>query len=235
VGNKRLNIFYFVFEFLEGKSLADILSQKKNISPEESYKIISQIAQVLLYLHKKNIIHRNLSPQNILDVEGEIKVLGISLLKDLNEEEHKTLTGNYRKTDMDGYLAWEEIQDSPTIDRRVDIFSLGAIFYHCLYGQPPYVGKNLQSLIASYQHGPIFPDSEAFIDPLLKNIIKKCLQNDPQNRYSNVSDFLVDLEKHKQGEGQFVKNFYGIFPSVSLPKNENLPWKCIFFISHWKP
>lgn len=236
INQEKFNIFYFVFELIEGTSLEEILAQKKRLSIEEACDIVSQVAGVLLYMHTRKIVHRNLAPANImLDKESQVKLTGIGLLKDLDDKEHQTLTGIGSQMGIKEYAPLEQMEDARKADHRADIFSLGAIFYHCLCGRPPYTLKTAQNFtkpitdfIRELQKPPVPPEQHNHMIPsALTKIILKCLEQEPSRRYQTLQDFIVDVQKHLKGTDYLADNFYAILPPCQY-KNDYLEMHVLY-------
>ena len=217
------NLFYIAMEYLEGVSLAEKLKRQHKLTSPEACQLMLQVAHALSYLHKNRIIHRNLAPSHIIITNaGSVKLTGIRLLKKLAPEQQRTLTiVDQGLTQLGvplgvlGYASLEELMGEKDINAAADIYSLGAIFYHCVCGRPPYSPKiegnfarevvRIRNEIRALAPPPILPKQFA-------DIIMKCLHEDKSCRYSSVDEIIADLNDVVQKKIEMVLNFYGLFP-----------------------
>ena len=148
---------YLVMEYVKGKNLSELLRENK-LAASEGVRIIKQIARALSEAHEHGIIHRDLKPSNIfINERGEVKVLDFGLAKLLdadsyNSKSYSAATSELFTETREGVFMGTPSYSSPeqllgtSVDRRSDIFSLGAVFYECLSGQPAFAGKNFAEI-----------------------------------------------------------------------------------------
>ena len=134
--------------FIEGESLRSRLEREKQLPVDESVRIASAIASALDYAHRHHVIHRDLKPENILMHEGQplIADFGIALAVSNAGGARITQTGLSLGTPQ--YMSPEQATGDRTVDGRTDIYSLGAITYEMLVGDPPHVASTSQAIIA---------------------------------------------------------------------------------------
>ena len=124
----QYGIYYYVMEFVSGESLNNVLKEKKTLSMTLACKIIGYIANALTYANKRNIIHRDINPSNILIGNEDVpKLIGLGLSKCLDDE-MTALTQPGKGMGMVGYIAPEQLMDATQADHRSDIYSLGGGF-----------------------------------------------------------------------------------------------------------
>jgi serine/threonine protein kinase len=220
-------IYYIVMEYVEGESLNNILKSKGKFPLETAYKIIGYIAGALDYANKKNIIHRDINPSNILVGKEDIpKLIGLGLAKCLDQE-ISALTQPGKGMGMVGYIAPEQLLDASKADHRSDIYSLGAVFYRCLCGQTPYDTKNMREYFNCI-HNRIPPIPPHEVNPevprVLSDIITKTLSYDPEDRYPTAEEMLLDLKPYftprteKEGIEKARRQIMAMLPSrTSIP------------------
>jgi len=174
---------YLVFEYVEGLSLRDLLKKQRTLSVSAALNLIRQIIDGIGSAHQQGVVHRDLSPANIMIAKnGSPRVMdfGISNLfgkKSASSE----LSGTIR------YMSPEHFSDKP-IGPASDVFSLGLIFYEMLVGTPAIDGENNFAIIYKVVHEPIPPPSQvnSKIDKKLDRFLMKALEKDPRVRYPDA-------------------------------------------------
>jgi tRNA A-37 threonylcarbamoyl transferase component Bud32 len=194
-----------VMEFLDGEELRYVLKREKVLPPERLVRMLSHVAIGLDGAHARNLIHRDLKPDNIFlcgTREGDIvKLLDFGSVKDQS--------GNRKKLTMLGttigspyYMAPEQAQGLETIDRRADVFALAALTYECITGEVPFAGNNGPSiLLAILTKDPAPPTTKQAkypIPPAMDDIIEVGLAKNPSIRTKSVGE-LADAVGHAYG------------------------------------
>ncbi len=198
-------ISYIVMEYIEGQSLRDYIIQSKG-STREQLRIAEKIARGLAEAHKLGIVHRDIKAENIIiNTEGEPKILDFGLAKPLaalfkGGTDDGTVTASQDLT-QEGKIIGTVTYMSPEqargekVDSRSDIFSFGILMYKMFSGVFPFEGTDRVSTIAKILEAPhvqIRRKAEN-IPAELERIIDKCLQKDPNYRYQDTRDLVVDL------------------------------------------
>jgi serine/threonine protein kinase/AAA+ ATPase superfamily predicted ATPase len=184
---------YIIMEYIDGRSLRDVLEEKK-LNLQEALILIKQICHGLSKAHFAGIVHRDLKPENILiDKTNTIKILdfGLAKLKGSTRitKEH-SLIGTIQ------YMSPEQIQGAE-LDIRSDIFSLGIIFYEMVTGRLPFKGDQDVSLMYSVVHDTAAPIRDAQL-LLVKNIINKAINKKLSLRYQTAETFLDDIIEYER-------------------------------------
>lgn len=196
--NEEYQIYYFVMEYIEGSTLRSLLDENFYLNLEMAYKIMRQLVVALAYSHHQKIIHRNINPSNIIVTKNDyIKLIGLGLSKMLDIKQlANDAENNYTSTI--GYLSPEQALNRENIDYRTDIYSVGVVFYECVCGCSPYDSDSLQNielykkaLQNKITKSPY--DINNTIPIMLSNIIMKCLEPNPEDRYQTMEDLLKDL------------------------------------------
>ena len=207
---------YLVMDYLKGKSLSTIISDKGNLDSTEAIKIFSQIANAVSHAHSKGIIHRDLKPSNVIitDEDNIVKILdfGIAKLIDSNKNFGSlTQTGDVFGSPY--YMSPEQCKGEK-LDERSDIYSLGCLMYETLTGRPPFIGQNLlESLHQQLNESPKslkLVNPKIQISPELENIVLKCLNKDPKSRYQSMSELNKDLDIVQTGKTSFIQKLINI-------------------------
>ncbi|MDG2131793.1 MAG: serine/threonine-protein kinase [Fuerstiella sp.] len=187
-------IHYVAIEYVNGKSIQDWLDKLKQFSIGDAVHIAMVTAQALKHAHDKNMVHRDVKPDNILlTTKGVVKVADFGLVKTLDED--VALTQNDTGLGTPLYMAPEQAVSAKTVDQRVDIYSLGATLYHMLTGSLPYSGQTAVELILAKERG-VFDAARKLrpeIPERLDLMIDKMLAKDPRHRYKDCSEVVRDL------------------------------------------
>ncbi len=196
-----------VMEFLEGEELRYILKREKVLPPERLVRMMSQVAIGLDGAHERNFIHRDLKPDNLFlcgTREGDIvKLLDFGSVKDQSGSRKKlTMLGTTIGSPY--YMAPEQAQGLESIDRRADVFALGALAYECITGEVPFTGNNGPSiLLAILTKEPVPPTVKARggkypVPPKLDEVLEEALAKNPNIRTKSVGA-LADALGHAYG------------------------------------
>ncbi len=141
-------LLYYVMPYVEGETLRDVLRREKQLEIPRAVEIIRQIAAALDYAHRKGVIHRDIKPENILIHDGQAMVadFGIALAVKSAGGTRMTETGLSLGTPQ--YMSPEQAMGDRELDARSDVYSLGAVLYELLTGDPPHTGSTAQAIVA---------------------------------------------------------------------------------------
>ncbi|MCY2951602.1 MAG: protein kinase [Planctomycetota bacterium] len=191
---------YFSMKLIEGGTLA---KRMRHDSGDHRWaaRLIAQVASAVHYAHQHGILHRDLKPGNILlDAEGQPYVTDFGLARRVAEDSSLTLSGQLLGTPS--YMAPEQVAGkAKPLSIAADIYSLGAILYELLTGQPPFAANTpLATLQQVRDTEPRRPTTiNQRINRDLETICLKCLEKDPQRRYASAGAFAEDLERWLEG------------------------------------
>lgn len=182
---------YIAMEFLEGRSLREILDSGVVLSPGKAVRIAYQVAKGLAYAHQNGVVHRDIKPANIMVLRnGTVKItdFGIALLPCGSLTLVGTALGSPK------YMSPEQVLGR-SVDGRSDIFSLGALLYEMLTGVAPFRAEDLQAILyqvlnetppSPSRHNPDIPE-------VLDGIVAKAMAKPPGERYQDAADVARDL------------------------------------------
>lgn len=219
-------IDYIVMEYINGKTLKDLIKFNGKLSYTTAINIALQIAKALDCAHRNNIIHRDIKPQNILVTEsGEIKVTDFGIAKSVDSQ---TITNTTSVIGSAHYLSPEQARGT-YIDFRTDIYSLGVVLYEMVTGVLPFEGDSPVTVALKHiQEDPIPPKNlNSSIPSSLNNLILKAIQKEPIKRYINAKELIQDLNKIKEnpdviiGDNKEQNDERTIVMSPILGKNQN--------------
>ncbi|MBI3797875.1 MAG: protein kinase [Deltaproteobacteria bacterium] len=218
--DESLNIYYFVMEYIQGKTLKQYLKDKGLLPLPEALEIGCQIARALVYAHRQSppVIHRDIKPENIMIEEPRqrVVVLDFGIAKQLEAECQFTVAGTPR------YCAPEQLLGKP-ITGSVDVYSLGLVMYEMITGTPFFAKLDqkailTQALDKSRENEPFF---EPPLPPALTATITRAIRKSSENRYATMLDFLRDLESCRR-TARLENEATPVLPSAA---EQEQPWR----------
>ncbi len=189
------NRYYFVMDYIDGKSLNELIPRGKGLDEETALHYAMQVARALGYANEMGVIHRDIKPENILVDEKDIAhVCDMGLAKQLNCEMDLTMIGVTVGTPY--YVSPEQARGDRDVDTRSDIYSLGATLYYMLTGQNPYQGSSATVVMTKHLSEDI-PNPRKF-NPAVSSgccrMVGRMMAKDPADRYQTPEELLVDME-----------------------------------------
>lgn len=197
------NVDYFVMEYVDGKTLKELIVESGKLNYIVSISIAIQIAKALECAHKNNIIHRDVKPQNILVTEnGVVKVTDFGIAKSSTSA---TITNTTTIMGSAHYLSPEQAKGT-FIDLRSDIYSLGIVLYEMVTGTLPFDGESPVTIALKHiQSEPVEPKNiNTSIPDSLNNLIMKAISKESINRYQNCRELINDLQKIKENPNTLI-------------------------------
>ena len=192
--------YFIVMEYVEGRSLAEIIRTEGSIHPDKVAEISSEVAAALSFAHRNGIVHRDVKPGNVLVApNGHIKVADFGIARALaNVQSELTQAGTVMGTAT--YISPEQAQGME-VDPRSDLYSLGVMIYEMLSGHPPFRGET--PVAVAYQHVQDSPvslrNAGVLIAESLEAVTMKLLAKNPVNRYPTAEDLRSDLRRYQEG------------------------------------
>jgi serine/threonine-protein kinase len=188
------SINYIVMEYINGKTLKQIIREQGKMPTSKVTNAAIQIAKALDCAHRNNIIHRDIKPHNILVTnEGLLKVTDFGIAKASNSV---TITNSSKIMGSAHYFSPEQAKGS-FVDCRTDIYSLGIVIYEMCTGRVPYDAESPVSVALKHIQEPVVPPKQLNenIPNSLNKLILKAVEKEPIKRYQTIKDMLVDLRK----------------------------------------
>jgi serine/threonine protein kinase len=201
--------FYMVMEYIKGHTLSEELNRCKQFSPERVVELLLPVVEALDVAHKNGIVHRDLKPENMMLVERPnasplVKLLDLGIAKVQGKDEVKiTATGELLGTPF--YMSPEQWGEPPgdavdgkwDVDLRVDIYSIGVIFYQFVTGKLPFPGPHMSNLLI--QHITVVPPALHEIMPSVPKefglAVAKAMAKDRCDRHKTAQALIEDLKK----------------------------------------
>ncbi len=184
---------YIVFEYVEGETLKDRIRRNGQLSVGESVAYAIEIARALGCAHQRQIVHRDVKPQNVLiDTEGSAKVTDFGIARTLDEQ---GITVDGRVLGTTDYVSPEQAMGQ-SVTGQSDLYSLGVVLYEMLTGTVPFTGEN-QVAVAMKHVRESLPDIQARrpeISSALAAVLDRATSKDPARRYADDAELIADLE-----------------------------------------
>ncbi len=199
--------YYIVMEYVEGKTLKQLLKKRGSLTITEVIDIMSQLTDGMAHAHDAYIIHRDIKPQNIMILEnGLIKITDFGIAMALNSTQ---LTQTNSVMGSVHYLPPEQASGKGSTIKS-DIYSMGILMYELLTGSVPYVGDNAVEIALKHLREPL-PSIRKKLPELpqsIENIILKATAKNPQNRYKDAremhQDIITALDEARSNEEKYV-------------------------------
>lgn len=191
VGSEN-GIHYIVMEYVEGITLKTYIEKKGQLNYKEALSIAIQVGRGIQAAHAKNIIHRDIKPQNIIiSTDGKVKVTDFGIARAVSENTiHSDVMGSVH------YASPEQARNG-YVSNKSDIYSLGIVMYEMVTGRVPFDGDSTVAVAIQHLQDEMVPPSTYAPNlPIsLEKIIQKCTQKSPDRRYDSMESLLIDLRK----------------------------------------
>jgi eukaryotic-like serine/threonine-protein kinase len=204
--------YFIAMEYIEGRTLADIVRANGRVSPVQAAEIASEVSAALAFAHRNGVVHRDIKPANILiGSSGQVKVADFGIARAMNSAADSNLTQVGLVMGTATYFSPEQAQGAQP-DPRSDLYSLGIVMYEMVGGRPPFAGDNPVSIAYKQVHenpqplNQIAPD----VPRPFEAIVAKLLAKNPAVRYPDGDALRDDLRRFRNGEP--VKALAGVAP-----------------------
>jgi serine/threonine-protein kinase len=191
---------FIVMEFVNGRTLKEVLGQEGRIQPRRALEIIADICAALEFSHRHGIIHRDIKPGNVMITQnGQVKVMDFGIARALASGA-TTMTQTSAVIGTAQYLSPEQARGE-AVDARSDVYAAGCVLFELLVGHPPFVGDSPVSV--AYQHVREEPRAPSSINrevpPDVDAIVLKALSKNPINRYQSAQEMRADALRAVSG------------------------------------
>jgi len=196
---------YFAMDFIDGEDLDDRIKREGPLPLVEAAGLIKTLAEALAYAHERAVLHRDIKPANVLlSAEGGHPILtDFGLAKDVGQSGDSGLTQDGAIMGTPSYMPPEQAEGTQAlIDRRADIYSLGATLYACLVAKPPFEGTTPMNTITRLLTEDVVRPRKLRPDVTrdLEVICLKCLEKEPEERYQTSAELALDLGRYLADE-----------------------------------
>src|SRR6201994_4884667 len=191
---------YIVMEYVDGRTVRDLLQSDHRLLPERSLEIIDGILGALDYSHQSGIVHRDIKPGNVMVTRnGDIKVIDFGIARAMSDNQ-ATMTQTAQVIGTAQYLSPEQARGE-RVDARSDLYSTGCLMYELLTGRPPFTGDSPVAI--AYQHVRENPVPPSVVDPDIPSwadaIVLKAMAKDPADRYQSAAEMRMDVQRAMNG------------------------------------
>jgi serine/threonine-protein kinase len=189
-------LYYFVMEYVEGKTLYDDLAKGKIFNESEALEIILQLSRALSHAHSLGLIHRDVKPKNIMiNKDGVVKLADMGLARETSDikaakhEQGKAFGTPY-------YIAPEQIRGLVDIDGRADIYALGATLFHMVTGRVPFEASTPSEVMKKHLKEPLVPPDHinTALSAGVSEVIETMMAKNRDERYKSMEEVITDLE-----------------------------------------
>ena len=228
---------FLVMEFVQGKSLQDIMAEEHAMSPVRAFELMQPICAGIAAAHRQGIVHRDLKPLNVmvctdLPVSEGVKILDFGLAKIKSGE----LLGSFIAAQTTGlmgspfYMAPEQWSDEPP-DARADVYSLGVMLFQMLAGEVPFRGSSIPAIMKKHltEQVPAFISKGISVPPEIEVVVRHALEKEPQDRTPSADEFAKELRaamSHASAQLSRTGDAPAVDPSKTLvtpPPQSSLP------------
>ncbi len=189
-------LLFYVMPYVEGETLRHRLDREKQLPVDESIRISVAIANALDYAHKHGVIHRDLKPENILLQEGQPVVADFGIALAVSKAGGNRITQTGLSLGTPSYMSPEQATGDRVIDARSDIYSLGAMTYEMLTGEPPHIGNTSQAVIARMltDKPRSIRSTRSAVPDYVEDAVQRALEKLPADRFSTVREYADALQ-----------------------------------------
>ncbi len=199
---KYANTYFMAMEYVQGRTLADILKANGHVTSTQAAEIAGEVAAALGFAHRNGVVHRDIKPANILiGANGQVKVADFGIARAMNAPTESNLTQAGSVMGTATYFSPEQAQGAQP-DPRSDLYSLGIVLYEMVSGRPPFNGENPVSIAYKQVHENPQPLNQLVADvpKPFEAIVAKLLAKKPEIRYQTADAVRDELRRFRNGE-----------------------------------
>ena len=213
-GVVRATMPFLVMEFVQGKSLQEVMAAEGAMGPVRAFEIMQPICSGIAAAHRQNIVHRDIKPLNIMLQDGlsaaeGTKILDFGLAKIKSGE----LLGSFVAAQTTGlmgspfYMAPEQWSDDPP-DARADVYSLGVMLYQMLAGEVPFKANAIPAIMKKHltEEPPPFSSRGIEVPPQIEAVVRHALEKEPEHRTPSADAFLEEFRQAMEAASALLKN-----------------------------
>jgi serine/threonine-protein kinase len=205
-GSSGESLPYIVMEFVNGRTLKELLQVEGRLMPRRALEIVAEICSALEFSHRHGIIHRDIKPGNVMLTQtGQIKVMDFGIARALANS-GSTMTQTSAVIGTAQYLSPEQARGE-AVDARSDVYATGCVLYELLTGQPPFVGDSPVSVAYQHVREDARPPSllNRDVPPPIDAVVLKALAKNPHNRYQSAAEMRADVLRAAQGRPVYAE------------------------------
>jgi serine/threonine protein kinase len=202
---------FIVMEYLDGENLADLLDREGALEVEQATSFLMQCCLALAEVHVAEMVHRDLKPGNLFiarlpDGSPMVKIVDFGISKQIGSAREGAATTSPQVLGSPFYMSPEQMRADP-VDERSDIWGLGAILFEMLTGRPPFIGDTLPEVYSAVLNDPPpnIDSLRAGVPVGLDDVVQRCLEKDPAQRFCDVADLAEALAPYAGSAAQAVE------------------------------
>jgi len=186
---------FYVMPYVEGESLRDRLKHEKQLAIDDAVELTRAVASALDYAHRHGVIHRDIKPENVLLHEGQALIADFGIALAVSHAGGTRLTETGLSVGTPHYMSPEQAMGDRELDARSDVYSLGAMLYEMLAGDPPYTGSTAQAIVAKVitEKPPMITVARDTVPASVAAAIHKSLAKLPADRFQTAAQFAEAL------------------------------------------
>jgi TolB-like protein/Tfp pilus assembly protein PilF/tRNA A-37 threonylcarbamoyl transferase component Bud32 len=187
---------FYVMPLVEGESLRDRLTREKMLPVDETVRIVKQVSSALDYAHRQGVIHRDIKPENILLQDGDALLSDFGIALAVRASGGERLTGTGLSLGTVQYMSPEQAAGERDLDARTDIYSLGAVTYEMLAGEPPFTGPTQRVILAKLmtERPTSLRVVRDTVPASLDDAVMRALAKEPTDRFTSPREFAAALD-----------------------------------------
>jgi beta-lactam-binding protein with PASTA domain len=197
---------YIVMEFVNGRTLKEVLAAEGRLMPRRALEIVAEICAAIEFSHRHSIIHRDIKPGNVMLTQaGQIKVMDFGIARALASGA-STMTQTSAVIGTAQYLSPEQARGEP-VDARSDVYATGCVLFELLCGHPPFVGDSPVSVAYQHVREDAKPPSlsNRDVSPAVDAVVLKALAKNPLNRYQSAAEMRADVLRAAAGRPVYAE------------------------------
>ena len=204
---------FYVMPFVEGESLRQKLAREGRLPIRDAIGILREVADALAYAHGRGIVHRDIKPDNVMLSGRHAVVTDFGVAKAVSAASQDTLTTVGLALGTPSYMSPEQAMGETDLDRRSDIYSLGAMAFEMLTGEPPFGRPTAQAVLSAHvlDAPPDLETKREGVPPALIQLVKRCLAKEKADRWQTADEMLPVLENALTPSG-------GLVPTETRPE-----------------
>ncbi len=189
-------LLYYVMPYVEGETLRRRLERERQLPVADAIRVASEVASALDYAHRHGVVHRDVKPENILLQDGQALVADFGIALAIEQAGGARMTQAGLSLGTPQYMSPEQAMGEREISARTDIYSLGAITYEMLAGQPPFTGPTAQAIISrviTEEPRALVPQRRS-VPEFVENAVLTALEKLPADRFGSAAEFAACLQ-----------------------------------------
>ena len=186
---------YYVMPYVDGESLRQRLDTEQQLPVSDAVRIATEVASALDYAHRHGVIHRDIKPENILLHDGSAIVADFGIALAVTQAGGQRITQSGLSLGTPSYMSPEQAMGERTITARSDIYSLGAVTYEMLSGEPPFTGPTVQAVVARVmtEQPRALTAQRRNVPPQVEAAVARALEKVPADRFASAHEFAQAL------------------------------------------